>query len=326
MQRSAERSALLQEVRQDLDRALKIGGEGRYTDQTLGSFKLGVLIGRGGMGEVYDAVHVESGEPAAVKLLHPNALDNRTHVERFLREAKIAGALQLPNVVRVLEHSHPDDPLPYLAMELLRGHDLAHQLRKHGRLSLQEIVELVSQIGGVIDAAREHGIVHRDLKPRNLFVTKQADGNALWKVLDFGISKLGDNTGTLTQGALVGTPAYMAPEQATGMGVDYRADLYALSAIVYRCCTGRAPFSGKDVPVIVHNVVYERPIRPSDLANLSQDMDRVLAIGLSKQPRKRFQSGAELTEALEAAAKNELDPRLRHRADNLPERPWAAIG
>lgn len=323
MRQVSQREALLQEARFDLDRALRIGGPGHYTDQVLGGFTLGAVIGRGAMGEIYEATRLDTGEPAAVKLLHPHVRDDPQVVERFLREARAAGALQVPNVVRILGASGTDAPSPYLAMEYLRGHDLAHYLRRRRRLAHAWIVELAEQVGSVIDAARETGIVHRDLKPQNLFRTETDSGASLWKVLDFGVSKLGEHSGTLTQGRVVGTPAYMAPEQARGRAVDHRADLYALAAIVYRCATGRPPFSGKDMPVILHEVVYTMPPRPGELAELHSDVDLALAIGLAKRPGDRFDTGAELADAIEVALTGRLDEATRRRARALvAEMPW----
>ena len=151
----------------------------------------------------------------------------------------------------------------------------------------------------------------------------ERDGQLSWKILDFGVSKLEHNQGTLTQGHVVGTPAYMAPEQARGENVDYRADVYALAAIVYRSVTGHPAFTGKDVPSTLYDVVYKQPTQPSQLAQLPADLDRVLAIGLAKNPAERFQSATEFAQALAAAAAGELPQPLRRRAEDLLGKfPW----
>ncbi len=312
----AQREALLSEARQELDRALKVGGPGRYTEQVVGSFKLGVLIGRGGMGEVYAAHSVIDGREAAVKLLSPSTLGDQQQLKRFLREAEAAAKLECPNVVGVLEVGTTAGELPFIAMERLRGFDLAHHLRRRRKLEVAEVVSLVEQIAIGLAAAQAAGVVHRDIKPHNLFLAER-DGVLTWKVLDFGVSKLAGNGGTLTQGHVVGTPGYMAPEQARGEDVDWRVDVYALAAIAYRCLTGHPPFTGKDVPSTLYDVVYKMPAQPGQLAHLPPDVERVLAIGLAKNRDDRFDRAVALADALVAAARSELSPELRARAEAL---------
>jgi serine/threonine-protein kinase len=311
----SQREALLSEARAELDRALRVGGPGRYSEQVVGSYRLGMLIGRGGMGEVYEGTSVHDGGVAAVKLLHPSTLADPQSVRRFLRETEAAARLECPHVVEVLEVGTTSGEIPFLAMERLRGFDLAHHLRRKRRLSLDEVVELVRQVGRGLQVAAAAGIVHRDIKPHNLFLAER-DGALTWKILDFGVSKVG-RSGTLTRGHVVGTPGYMAPEQARGDDVDPRADVYALGAIVYRCLTGHPPFSGKDVPSTLYDVCYKMPTRPSALAELPDDLDRVLALALAKQADDRFDDGAALADALAAAAAGRLDVALQARADAL---------
>jgi eukaryotic-like serine/threonine-protein kinase len=319
----AQREALLQEARQDLERALQIGGAGRFTGQTLGSYRLGSVIGRGAMGEVYEASHKDSGDTAAVKLLQPAMLGNPSYVKRFMREVEVASALEVDHVVRVIEVSDPSAPFPYLAMELLQGEDLAQILRVRRKLEQEEVCDLVYQIGRGVHAAGQAGIVHRDLKPQNLFRHWPAGSAPTWKILDFGVSKLADHSGTLTQGNIVGTPVYMAPEQASGQDVDHRADLYALAAIAFRCLTGHLLFRGKDVPSILYRVVYEMPVRPSRLADVPGELDQVLSIALAKDPRNRFDSAEEFAAALAAALRGEIDDALRRRSRSLErDFPW----
>jgi len=318
---NAQRDALLAEARAELDRALRIGGPGRWTEQAIGSFRLGVLIGRGGMGEVYEAHALTDQREAAVKLLHPGTLAEPVLLQRFLREAHTASRLDCPHIVRVLEVGTTPGEIPFLAMERLRGHDLAHQLRRQRRLQLPQTKILVDQVAIGLEAARVAGIVHRDLKPHNVFFAEEG-GLRRWKILDFGVSKSG-GSGTLTQGQVVGTPTYMAPEQARGEDVDHRADVYSLAAIIFRAVTGHPVFTGKDVPSTLYEVVYRVPNRPSTLAPLSSDIDRVLAIGLAKDPRDRFHFALELARWFSAAVSQGLDPDQRRRADDLIARhPW----
>jgi len=318
---NAQRDALLAEARAELDRALKIGGPGRFTEQLIGSFRLGVLIGRGGMGEVYEAHAVTDRREAAVKLLNPGTLAEPVQLQRFLREAHTASRLDCPHIVRVLEVGTTAGEIPFLAMERLRGSDLAHQLRRQRRLALPQAKVMVDQLAIGLEAARVAGIVHRDLKPHNVFFAEE-NGLRRWKILDFGVSKSG-GSGTLTQGHVVGTPAYMAPEQARGEDVDHRADVYSLAAIIFRAITGHPVFTGKDVPSTLYEVVYRVPTRPSLLAALPADVDRVLAIGLAKDPRDRFAFALELARWFSAAVTQGLDLDQRRRADELIARsPW----
>jgi serine/threonine-protein kinase len=321
---AAQREALLLEARQDLDRALAIDAAGRFTEHTFGAYRLGHVIGRGGMGDVYEAFHVDTGEPAAVKLLAHRELGNPDSVTRFLREVRVVRALTSPHVVRVLAASEDGEEIPYLVMERLRGHDLAHHLRS-GKMSPEALVEMLAQVGAAVEEAWGHGIVHRDLKPQNVFLVDDGE-RPLWKVLDFGVAALEDHSGTLTQGKVVGTPAYMAPEQARGERVDQRADVYALSAIAYRWLTGRPVCSSKDLHTALYQTVHVMPPQPSTLAELDVGVDAVLAVGLVKDPAHRWQSVRELREALAAALAGEFDAPTRRRAAQLIARhPWGAV-
>jgi serine/threonine-protein kinase len=323
---NAQRQALLDEAKHDLAWALRLGGPGRYTSQAAGSYRLGNVIGRGAMGEVYEAVHAKTGEQAAVKLLGPEALANPDLVARFFRELQIAQSLSVDNVVKVLEVPRSFDELPYLAMERLRGETLADRLRKRPRMTVEESLDLMRGITRGVAAAHAAGIVHRDLKPRNVFAHAASDdAPPVWKILDFGVSKLIDRGGTLTHGHVVGTPGYMAPEQARGSDVDRRADLYALGVIAYRVLTGRPAFTGRDVPAILHAVVYETPPRPSEIAPIPEELDVVLAIAMAKRAADRFEDADQLAAAFAAAAAGTLDRTLRDRADTLLRaHPWGS--
>lgn len=319
---AAQREEQVQELRQDLDRALKIGGPGRFTGHIVGAWELGNVLGRGAMGEVYLATHTTTGHEAAVKLLRRELLGARDYVERFLREVRAASALESPHVVRVLDASTPEDPIPFLAMERLHGQSLGDLLRKKAQLSRQRVIQLVTSIASVLELAAKQGMVHRDIKPHNLFLDEQG-GQGVWKLLDFGVAHLGESSGTLTQGAVVGTPTYMAPEQAKGLAVDPRADVYALAAVLYRAVTGQVPFVGRDTPSLLYAVVHVMPLRPGAIASVSPAMEAVLAIGLAKNKEQRFQTAAELAAAVDAADRGELSPELKARAKAiLKSQPW----
>ena len=280
--------------------------EGRWTGQVMGGFRLGLVIGRGAMGDVYEGTALD-GTPAAVKLLNARSTASTSLVERFHREMEVAARLESPHIVKVLAISPPDAPVPFIAMERLHGIDLATRLRTENRIPSDEVVVMVDQVARALEVARKAGVVHRDLKPHNLFL---ADGGT-WKVLDFGVSKLMDSEGTLTGEGIVGTPQYMAPEQAAGGDVTHLADVYALGAIAYRCLTGRAPFRGKDLAELVYQVVHAPPVRPSLLGRVPTAVEDVLAIAMAKDPRRRFPSAMAFAQAFVTARRGRpvaIDP------------------
>jgi len=312
---AAQRDVQLAELRFDLDRALKIGGAGRFTGHQVGAWTLGNVIGRGAMGEVYEAQR-GAGE-GAVKLLRRELLADAMHVERFLREVRVAASLDSPHVVRVLDASTPEDAIPFLAMERLRGRTLGELLRE-GPLTGPRLIALVEQVGGVLERARAADIVHRDIKPHNLF----CGDDGTWKVLDFGVAMLGDSS-TLTRGGVIGTPTYMAPEQAKGHQVDHRADVYALGAVIYRCLTGRVPFAARDTPSLLYSVVHTMPTRPSAIAAVSPTEDAFLAIAMAKSRDGRFQTAGELVACFRDAERGALtEPVLRRAQRILRDHPW----
>jgi serine/threonine-protein kinase len=309
----AHRDALLAEARHDLAQAMQVGGVGRWTEETVGSYRLGRVLGRGAMGEVYEAVRVGTDEAAAVKLLHPHVLAQADLVQRFVREARIVASLRAANVVRVLDVSPPDARVPWLAMERLTGHDLADYLRENKRMGVNAALTMLRQVGLGLDAAREAGVVHRDLKPRNLFLSTRGE---VWKILDFGVARLAGEE-TLTKDQIVGTPNYMAPEQANGAPVTHKADLFALGVIAYRVLTGRPAFDGETTAEILYKVVHAMPPRPSEVAPLPAEIDLVLALALAKDPADRFETAADFAQAIDAAAHGRLDATLRGRAEAL---------
>jgi len=307
---AAHREALLLEAREELERALR-SGRGRFTGQTLSGYELGPVIGRGAMGEVYEANDPHTSALVAIKLLSQASLANPNHVLRFLRELRTAIGIDSPHVVKVLEVG--EAPVPYLVMERLEGMTLGEILKSKRALSGGEVGDLITQIGAGITAAAAAGIVHRDLKPQNLFLHR-----GQWKILDFGVARAIDQGDTLTSGQVVGTPSYMAPEQASGGTVDHCTDLYALAAIAYRCLTGHPPFAAGEIAETLYRVVHTRPRRPTDLApQLFPDVDLVLAIGLARHPTDRFGAAVDFAGALIGALEGKLSSVLRARGDAL---------
>jgi serine/threonine-protein kinase len=290
-----DKEQALAEVADQAQRANR-ANEGRWTNQTMGSFRLGLVLGRGAMGEVYEAVRSD-GTPAAIKLLNARSTSSSTLVERFHRELAVAARLESPHIVRVYELSPPDAAVPYLAMERLHGTDLASRLRAESRMPSDELVMLLDQVARGLEVARVAGVVHRDLKPHNLFF----HAGATWKILDFGVSKVLGTEGTLTGEGIVGTPQYMAPEQASGGQISHLADVYALGAIAYRCLTGRSPFKGRELAELVYQVVHTAPARPGALGRVSPQIEDVLAIAMAKDPRRRFPSAQAFAQAFISA-------------------------
>jgi len=307
---AAHREALLLEAREELDRALR-PGRGRFSEQVLGGYTLGEVLGRGAMGEVYEAQGAQG--PVAIKVLSQASLSNPNHVVRFMRELRTAASIVSPHVARVIEVG--DKPVPYLVMEKLDGQSLSEILRGKRSLAPAEVVELAHQVGLGITAAAEAGVVHRDLKPQNVFRDR-----GVWKVLDFGVSRLIEQTDTLTRGDVVGTPTYMAPEQASGGAVDHASALYALAAILYRALTGQPPYAGGEVAETLYRVVHTRPRRPSEVAKLPHEVDLVLAIGMARDRSDRFRTAAELVEALRAAFAGALPAAIVERGRALERR------
>jgi serine/threonine-protein kinase len=324
MRQVGQREALLQEANRELERALRGGYRGRYTGERVGAWQLSDVIGRGAMGEVYVAQHAQRSTPAAVKLLHPQVEADPEQLARFLREAQVMAQLDTPHIAKVHEVSPGGQGAPsFIAMELLHGHDLAWHLRKQRKMPPARVAELITQVASALDVARQNDIVHRDLKPQNLFLAELGEGREAWKVLDFGVSKLGNAGGTLTKGHVLGTPGYMAPEQARGLAVDHRADVFALAVIAYRALTGRPAFTGDDYPKVMFDLVYMQPARPTELATLPIDVDFALALGLAKKVKERAQTAVAFAEALALAVRGELPPALAQRGQQLiMNHPW----
>ncbi len=316
-----KRDALLDEARADIDRA-NAARMGRYSGQQVDSYEVIELIGRGAMGEVYRARRAATDELVAMKFLHPMAVEEPAQLERFLREAEITSAIRSPHIARTLDSGTLPDGVPYLVMELLEGHDLAWHLRQQKRLGMSATLELVAQVAQALSAADDIGVVHRDLKPQNLFLSEQGN-QRVWKILDFGVSKMGEIASNLTQGAAVGTPSYMSPEQARGEDVDHRADVFALGVITFRVLSGQPPFTAADAISTLYNVAHVQPVRPGHVVRVTEDVERVLALSLAKDRMRRFSSATMFAAALREAARQRLDDRLRRDADALLEaHPW----
>jgi serine/threonine protein kinase len=255
------------------------------------------VIGEGGMGRVYEARHTRiASKRFAVKMLHPEFARQPDVLGRFQREAEAAAAIHSPYVVDVYDVDRTADGRPFMVGELLHGKELADYLFMVGKMQPGPAVHIVRQICKALRAAHAEGVVHRDLKPENVFLTGDPQ-RPIAKVIDFGISKHGDKPGTaLTKtGMIMGTPSYMAPEQARGERVDHRADIYAVGAILYCALTGERPFDRGDPTATLTAVLTQDPPRPRSLEpSIPEPLEMVIQRAMAKKPEERYASMEEL--------------------------------
>ena len=295
---------------------------------TLGQYRITGPIGLGGMGEVYRAEHTLLGRAAAVKVLLPELSQNQEMVTRFFNEARAAAAIQHPSIVEIYDFGWDTDGSAYLVMEYLQGESLAARLAR-GRMAVTGVMTIVRQIASALAAAHRRGIVHRDLKPENIFLVPAPEviGGDRIKLLDFGIAKLmDDSAGKMTRpGTILGTPAYMAPEQCRGAAVDHRADLYSLGCIMFELCTGRPPFVGGNIGNVLLAQVHTAPPSVSSLvADIPRELEMIVQQLLVKDLAYRIQWAEEVVVAIDAATGSALrtDRVVVREADVVaPQRP-----
>jgi serine/threonine protein kinase len=261
------------------------------------------VLGSGGMGYVISARHTELGEMVALKFLRPEALVHPELVERFAREARAAAKIRSEHVANVFDVGTLPDGTPFIVMEYLAGKDLADHLHQEGPLPVSVAVEYIMQACEALAAAHSHGIVHRDIKPENLFLTRQAQGMQIIKVLDFGISKIalprGKRDLVRTQMAL-GSPVYMSPEQIRRSDqVDARSDIWAIGCVLFELLTGVTAFDEPSLLELSAAILEREPVPLLTLRpDASQELEDVVLRCLSKNPDDRYQNVAELTIAL----------------------------
>ena len=284
-----------------------------------GKFRVVSRLGEGGMGSVYEIEHELTKHRRALKLLHKSMAALPSVVERFLREASAAGRVGNPHIVETFDAGVLDSGEPYLVMEILRGEPLSSRIA-NGKMPIAEVVDLVGQAAAGVHAAHLAGIVHRDLKPDNLFITEGADGRPFVKILDFGISKFDSkSTGGLQltqEGAALGTPYYMPPEQIRGeSNLDARADVYALGVILYECLSGVRPFEAE---TLAHLAILIHTGQPTAIAQHRSDLPpgfaELVHRAMATDRGQRLPSAGDLRSALERYGAVAFRSQIRHSA------------
>lgn len=298
---------------------------GRYLD----GYQLVRRIGHGGMGMVYEAVHLQSGYHYALKILHPQICEDEVMIERLRREAQIASTLRHKHLVEVYELGFDEGLGYFLVMELLQGDELASLMVSYPVISLGRVREIVTQVCDGLDMAHRFHVVHRDLKPGNVFLLQPESGHAYVKLLDFGIARLfaqQEQSQQLTgMGSSLGTPDYMPPEQIMGKleTIGPSSDIYSLSVMIFRVLTGILPLDGRNLLKLLNQVMFKKPPRLSDYAPIFQGswLEELLYQGMAKHPHERPQSIEEFATRFEEAL--EGDPRLYPLLEEGRQPGWA---
>jgi eukaryotic-like serine/threonine-protein kinase len=270
--------------------------------QEVGNYRITEKIGQGGMGAVYAAQHTLLGRPAAIKVLLPELCRNQEMVNRFFNEAKATTAIRHPGIVEIYDFGHRHDGSAYIVMEYLEGESLSHRMKRIRPLPVPAALLICSQVSGVLAAAHAIGILHRDLKPDNVFLVRDPEmpGGERAKLLDFGIAKLTDEgeTGSIKTrtGVVMGSPAYMSPEQCKGAGhVRYESDLYSLGCILYQMLCGEPPFTAEGSGEVIAQHIYREPVPLRQrVSHVSPAIDELVLRLLAKDPAHRPRSAAEL--------------------------------
>ncbi len=269
-----------------------------YIGKTLGSYQLVEQIGQGGMATVFKAYQPSMDRYVAVKILPSHFTQDATFVARFTQEARVLARLEHPHILPVYDYGEQEG-VTYLVMRYIEAGTLHDLIAQRGTLTLHEIAHLLGQVGRALGYAHEQGVIHRDIKPSNVLIDPQ--GNAF--LTDFGIAKIVAGTANYTgTGAVIGTPAYMAPEQGLGKPLDARCDIYALGVMLYEMVTGQVPFNAETPLAVMMKHVYDPlPLPRSFRPDIPEVIERIILKALAKLPEDRFQSAVEMVETLERA-------------------------
>jgi len=273
--------------------------------QTLGRYQLERVLGKGAMGIVYEALDPKLHRKVAIKTILISQLDEETAKDfsmRFVREAHAVARLNHPNIVQVYDFGEEGD-IAYLVMEFIRGDELKSTLTTGRQFDRKECVRIMCELLDALDFAHEAGVVHRDIKPANVML----DSQGRTKLTDFGVARVTDADRTHAErtqaGTMVGTPAYMSPEQIQGQRIDRRTDIFSAGIILYQFLTGQKPFTGEGAWTVAKKIIQEDPPMPSSLnVGVSPEFDRVVAKALAKNPDQRFATAREFAVALRRAA------------------------
>jgi eukaryotic-like serine/threonine-protein kinase len=274
-----------------------------------GTYRLLHRLDSGAMGTVFEAEHLRLHRRVAVKVLSRQPTSRPELLDRFLQEAEIMSRLEHPHIATILDFDVTEHGEPYLVLELLRGETLEKRIARDAPLPLEDVVGITTQVASALAASHGASVVHRDLKPSNVFLTDAPGESVFVKLLDFGISKnLRAGRRITEERSLLGTPEYMAPEQASGRNdlVDARSDQYSLAVVAYEMLTGSQPFDDEDLKVVLSRVANLDPTPPSSLVPwVSCVLDSVLARALAKDPAKRFGDIREFARQFASAARND---------------------
>jgi len=256
------------------------------------TYRLKRVLAAGGMGRLYEAEHVRLERRFAVKVLHSCFAHDPSANTRFEREVRAIARIRSDYVVDVVDLLRTVDGRPCIVAELLDGRDLQRRLDRGGPISLREAIRITRHTCRGLAAAHAQGIIHRDLKPSNIFLTRGADGRPVARVLDFGVAKFQGDPGVTKTGAVIGTPAFMSPEQARGHGdVDPAYDIYGVGALLYRMVTGRAPYIASDASSVVAQVLKGPPRRPSELnPSIPSSLEGIILRAMAREPEHRYRT------------------------------------